>query len=274
MYFKPTGPLTMGGVLTASWRLGRVSFRASWPLALLAATQSVVLAAWLHQPTRVLTSVWTEAMLNLDLPALNASGREFVRVAGGPVCIGVLVSALLFAAMMVAPLALAAGERAPGAMKALGVAVRALHWIVLGSALTLLLVGLGLVLLLIPGLYWCGRVQLWLVPVLAEGANASRAIGRSWQLTRGHWWRVSTLLSVALTLVGVVGAAGAWIGAELGGRAAPFLRSDAAPPWVLATLMANASCVLTLPYLAAILVVIYDDLEVHAMLAEARRAVR
>jgi hypothetical protein len=113
------------------------------------------------------------------------------------------------------------------------------------------------------GLYWGGRVPLWLVPVLAEDASATRAIGRSWQLTRGHWWRVSTLLSVALTLVCLGWAAGSWIGSELG--------SHAAPAWLLATLLANASCVFSLPYLAALLVVLYDDLEMHAMLADARQ---
>ncbi|HXN10958.1 MAG TPA: hypothetical protein VN859_06920, partial [Steroidobacteraceae bacterium] len=67
-------------------------------------------------------------------------------------------------------------------------------------------------------------------------------------------------------------AAGTWIGAELGGHAAPFLRSEVAPAWLLATLLANASCVFSLPYLAAVLVVLYDDLEMHAMLANARVA--
>jgi hypothetical protein len=272
MYFKPTGPLTMGGVFTASWRLCRLSFRQCRPLALLAAAQSVLLALWLQQPTRVFTSVWKDALLRLDLPALDASGVQFVRAAGGPVCISVLLCALLLAAMMVPPLALAAGERAVGALQALRAAAYRLHRLVLGSVLTVLLVGSGLVLLLVPGVYWFGRVQLWFVPVLAEDASAPRAIGRSWELTRGHWWRVSTLLSVALALVCVGWAAGAWIGTELGARAAPWLRAGVDPAWLLATLLANASCVVTLPYLCAMLVVLYDDLEMRAMLADARRA--
>jgi hypothetical protein len=270
MYFKPTGPLTMGGVLAASWRLYRVTFRQTWPLALLFALQSTLFALWLLLPTRVLTAVWTDAMLSLDVVALEASALQFVRAARGPAALGILLCTLLIAAMMVAPLALAAGEDVVGAMKALAVAARRLHWIVLGCVLTLLLTVIGLVLLLVPGIYWCGRVQLWLVPVLAEGASAPRAIGRSWELTRAHWWRVSTLLSVALMVIGVGYAGGAWIGAQLGARAAPLLRPDLAPEWTLATLLANAAYVYTLPYLAALLVVVYDDLEMHAMLAGAR----
>ena len=165
---------------------------------------------------------------------------------------------------------MAAGAPAVGAISALWLAVRRLPWLVLGSVLTLLLVGGGLVLLLIPGLYWWGRVQLWLVPVLAEGAHAPRAIGRSWELTRGHWWRVSTLVSIPLTVLWLGSASGAWIGAELGDIAAPMLPAPVASAWMLASLIANATRVFTLPYLAAVLVVVYDDLEVHAMLANAR----
>jgi hypothetical protein len=210
----------MGGVLAASWRLYRLSFRHCWLLALLAAAQSALLAASLLQPTRALTSVWNDAILNMDLHALHASGIQFARATGGPVIASALLSVLLLAAIMVAPLALAAGAPAVGAISALWLAVRRLPWLVLGSVLTLLLVGGGLVLLLIPGLYWWGRVQLWLVPVLAEGAHAPRAIGRSWELTRGHWWRVSTLVSIPLTVLWLGSASGAWIGAELGDLAA------------------------------------------------------
>jgi hypothetical protein len=267
MYFRPTGPLTMGGVLAASWRLYYLSFRHCALLALLAAMQSALLAAWLLQPIGALTALWSEATLNMDLRALHTSGIQFARMTGGPVVASALVSTLLLAAMMVAPLALAAGAPVPGTIRALGFALRRVPWIVLGYALTLLLIGSGLVLLLLPGLYCWGRVQLWLVPVLAEDASATGAIGRSWRLTRGHWWRVSTLLSVALALLWLGSVFGAWIGAELGALAAPLLPAAAAPAWILASLIGNASRVFTLPFLAAMLVVIYDDLEVHALLA-------
>jgi hypothetical protein len=271
MYFKPTGPLTPGGVLAASWRLYLHAFRDCRWLALLYALQSALLAAWLLQPVRRFDAVSLDAMSNLDLPALNASALQFARAAAGPACISLLVSAVLFAAMMIAPLAYAAGASRVGPLRALRLAARRVHWILLGTALTTLMV-VGGMLLLVPGLYWSGRVTMWLVPVLAEDASAVRAIGRSWELTRGHWWRVSTLLSVALTLVGLGWAAGSWIGTELGGHAAPLLRPDASPAWLLATLLANASCVFSLPYVAALLVVLYDDLEMHAMLAHARLA--
>jgi hypothetical protein len=270
MYFKPTGPLTLGGVLAASWRLCALAFRDCRALALLYALQSALLAAWLLRPVRRFHAVSLDAMSNLDVPALNASALQFARAATVPACVSLLVSTLLFAAMMIAPLARAAGAPTVGPLRALLLVARRAHWIVLGTALTTLMI-VGGMLLLVPGLYWSGRVPMWLVPVLAEDASASRAIGRSWALTRGHWWRVSTLLSVALTLVGLGWAAGTWIGAELGGLAAPLLRTDASAAWLLSTLLANASCVFSLPYAAAVLVVLYDDLEMRAMLANARQ---
>jgi hypothetical protein len=85
---------------------------------------------------------------------------------------------------------------------------------------------------------------------------------------------VSTLLSLALALICLGATCGAWIGAALGGLVAPFLRAGLAPAWLLATLIGTATLVPTLPYLAAMLVVLYDDLEMHAMLASARMAQR
>jgi hypothetical protein len=274
MYFKPTGPLTMGGVLAASWRLYRLSFRYCRLLALPAALPAALLMLTVARWTRALTSVWTDAMLNINVRALYARGIPFARAIGEPALASALLWALLLAAMMVTPLALAAGEPAVGAISALGVATRRLHWIALGVALTLLMTFGGLALLLFPGLFWWGRVQLWLVPVLAERASAPGAIGRSWALTRGHWWRVSTLLCIAVAVVCLGSACGVWIGAALGGLVAPALRAGVAPAWLLATLIGTASLVLTLPYLAAMLVVVYDDLEMHAMLATARMAQR
>jgi len=271
MYFKPTGPLTSGGVLTAGWRLYALAFRECRMLALVSALQSALLAAWLVEPVRRFHAASLDAMSNLDVPGLNASALQFARAAAAPAAISLLVSAFLFAAMMVAPLAHAAGEPAVGPFRALLLAARRLHWIVLGTALTTLLI-VGGMLVLIPGIYWSGRVPMWLVPVIAEGASAPRAIGRSWELTRGHWWRVSTLLSVAITLVCLGWAGGTWIGVALAGHVAPLLRSAASPAWLLGTLLANASCVFSLPYLAAVLVVLYDDLEMRAMLASARLA--
>jgi hypothetical protein len=266
--------LTAGAVLAASWRLYRASFRHSWALALLAALQSALLATWLLQPARALTAVLDGDLLNLDLQALTASGIQFVRASAGPALVSAFLSTLLFAGMLIAPLALAAGERPVGAASALGVALRRLPGLVLGSILTLLLIGAGLVLLLLPGFYWWARVQLWLVPLLGEGSSAPRAIGRSWELTRAHWWRVSTLLSVALTVVWLGSACGAWIGAALGDLAASSPHSGTSPEWTLAMLTGNATRVFTLPYLAAMLVVLYDDLGVRATLANARTAYR
>jgi hypothetical protein len=276
MYFKPTAPLTTGGVFATTWRLYRVSIRHSWPLALLAALQSALLAAWLLQPTRAFTAAWNDAMLNLDLnldlQALTLSGLQFARASAGPAILSSVVSTLLSASIIVAPLALAQGERPVGASGAFGVALRRLPGILLGSALTLLLIGAGLLLLLLPGFYWWARVQLWLVPLLGERAAAMRAIGRSWELTRDHWWRVSTLLSVAIAVVWLGTAAGGWIGAALGGLAAPVPHSGTSPEWTLGMLIGNATRVFTLPYLAAMLVVLYEDLALRAVLANARSA--
>ena len=68
-----------------------------------------------------------------------------------------------------------------------------------------LLFGFGLVLLAsipIIGLlvYWCFALPL----VVTENLGAVKALGRSWTLVRGHWWRTLLILTIATFIVLVV----------------------------------------------------------------------
>ena len=73
------------------------------------------------------------------------------------------------------------------------------------SILIGLLFGFGLVMLAsIPviGLlvYWCFALPL----VVTENLGALEALGRSWKLVRGHWWRTLLILTMATFIVLVV----------------------------------------------------------------------
>jgi uncharacterized membrane protein len=79
------------------------------------------------------------------------------------------------------------------------------------SLLTSLMVGIGLILLIVPGLYLIGRLVPAPAVMVAENRrNPIDAIGRSFALTAGHGWAILGLVVivviVALVALGVAGA--------------------------------------------------------------------
>lgn len=108
--------------------------------------------------------------------------------------------------------------------------------VVLASLLTIGLIGIGLIVFLIPGIYVACRLAFVSYLVMDEGLDPIAAVEASWRITRGHALKIFTLgfLSIfiffaglALLLVGVFPAI-MWIKASF---AALYLliTSDVAP---------------------------------------------
>jgi uncharacterized membrane protein len=78
--------------------------------------------------------------------------------------------------------------------------------IVLANLLVVAIVGIGVILLLVPGIiFWC---RLSFVPylVMDKGLDPVAAIEKSWFMTRGHGWRIfgMYLLSILLFFCGLL----------------------------------------------------------------------
>lgn len=78
--------------------------------------------------------------------------------------------------------------------------------IVLANLLVVAIVGIGFILLIVPGIiFWC---RLAFVPylVIDKGLDPVAAIEKSWFMTRGHGWRIfgMYLLSVVLFMLGLL----------------------------------------------------------------------
>ena len=65
-------------------------------------------------------------------------------------------------------------------------------------------VGVGLVLLVIPGLFLLTRWVLIVPVIVLEGRSAGEAFGRSWELVKGHSWTMFGLILVTLIGLGIV----------------------------------------------------------------------
>jgi hypothetical protein len=81
---------------------------------------------------------------------------------------------------------------------------------VLASLATGLLVLIGLVLLIVPGLYLVGRITLAPIIAMVEGLGVQASLKRSWELTEGHWFEVfaANIASAIVTPNGLLSMAG------------------------------------------------------------------
>jgi len=148
--------------------------------------------------------------------------------------------------------------RAASWRRSLGENVRRLHSIVWISFLGTFLAVLALVACIAPGvwLYFAWAVA---VPVLLmEGTKGRRALGRSFRLVRGFWWRTFAILVLGAILAGIVQSAvtAAFLGVTFS--------TDSEAVSVLANFLASVFAgILTTPFVAAVTIVLYIDLRVR-----------
>jgi hypothetical protein len=168
-----------------------------------------------------------------------------------PTLVGFLVvSPLLTAICIYALRSVAAGGR-PGAGQAIISGFEAFTPIFFAVVLAALGIALGLLLLVIPGVYLF--VRWYFVPqaVVIEGARGPEALARSSAVVRGFWWRTLGLVVVAnlaILLPGIV-------------LAAPFTAIAASTDDAVWSLVGTicAECV-TAPFAALFSTLLYYDL--------------
>jgi hypothetical protein len=136
---------------------------------------------------------------------------------------------------------------------ALGRAVSLLGRLIVISLLTSLLIGIGLVLLIVPGVILLAGLILSTVTAVLEGTpTATGAMGRSWELTRGFRGKVLLTMVVAFLFLVVPSFA-------IGGLATLLGASDSLVVLVLEALLQ----VLIYPFVYVVMTVLYYDLRVR-----------
>lgn len=78
--------------------------------------------------------------------------------------------------------------------------------IVLANLLTTILVGIGIVLLIVPGIIIACRLAFVPYLVMDQKMDAVKALEKSWQMTRGHGWTIffMGLLAIPIALGGLI----------------------------------------------------------------------
>jgi hypothetical protein len=147
--------------------------------------------------------------------------------------------------------------------------LRRLHSIIWISVLTYLLGGLALLACILPGI-WLFIAWTVAVPAfLTEEVKGRRALGRSFRLVKGFWWRTLAIIVIGTTLAGLIS------GVLTGVLAGLAFTSDSDAALVVANFFAAVIAgAITTPFIAAVTIVLYFDLRVRkegfdlALLAE------
>jgi hypothetical protein len=134
--------------------------------------------------------------------------------------------------------------------------LRSLIWLAFLHAIVL---GVGFVLCVAPGVYLYGALAVATPALLFEDARGTKALRRSRDLVKGRWGSTALAVFAAAILTAIVGAAvsGLLVGAIVGTHGSQLL-SD-----ILSVIAGTASSMVTTPFLAAVIVVLYFDLRVR-----------
>lgn len=196
------------------------------------------------------------AFMPTGAPDFEGSSTAGLALAGSGVVYGLAVI-VVYAAMILKMNADATGKEI-----ALGDAVNGalakFPMLIAGSILYVLVILLGYLLLIIPGIIVSVSLMLTIVLICAEDLNAFNALKRSHNLIWGNWWRTLILVSVISIIFSVL-----LMLLTLGITVvAPFLISgeDMSQALVVANIVSSALGGFIQPVFVAMLLVIYNDL--------------
>lgn len=121
-------------------------------------------------------------------------------------------------------------------------------------------VAIGIVLLIVPGVWLLTVWALALPAMLFERTGVFSALGRSYELVRGRFWGVLGLLVVSGLMLAL---AGLLLGGLLGGLTALAVGSSKVGGAIATVLIGVVSSVVTVPVLSTVLSVLYFDQRVR-----------
>jgi len=250
MYVRPTAPLPIGGVVDDAIKLYRESFARCWPIALagslIMGTFGIFLAIYVRNA------------------GIGLTGMALLQIYGQPPVLALYllqsVLSLAFYGALIASLnAVALGDTPLSFGEAIAIGFTRLGRAVVSGVVWWAIIVIGLILLLVPGIYFLGALCLWPVALYAEDAGAMQALQYSRDLIKGHWWRSSTILTIAVIIILVF----SMVVGLIAGVFAAISRHDVTTAQLVIQVVSIAANVFVLPMIPAVLLVMYRDLQLR-----------
>jgi hypothetical protein len=238
----------VGEILDAAIRLYRAQWKSLMAIVAIALVPITFLQAFL---TRSLATPFPSGSANVG------AGVDSTLITSGVLTV---IQLLVIQPFLTAAVAKASADVYLGHTVVVGptfrYAVSRIHSILWISILSALAVLLGLVLLIIPGIIVAIRFVFGSTVLVVEGRKGTKALGRSWQLAKGHFWKLlGTLLLaniMASVVEGILSVPGAIAFAAIGPGGWPFL-----------AIGSSLAAILTTPFTTLITVLLYFDLRIR-----------
>lgn len=191
MSLMPNEPRSIGGVLDDAIRLYRKTLTACIPIVLIGVLLATPVGLWLALRTQSLAATGDPALL-LSMFRSPSVWLAYLAM--------VLVYTAVYGALIHQINAMAHGQRlALG--EALGLGLQRLPVLLGVTILFGLAVTVGLVLLVIPGIWLWGLLQLAFMAAVVERTGVFESFGVSRRLVRGNWWRANVAIFVAFVIM-------------------------------------------------------------------------
>jgi hypothetical protein len=251
MAIQPTQPQSIGGVLDVSFQLYKASVASVWPVCLLLVLGSVPSLFFAMQAS-------TAAASGDPTAALDIFGDPRYWLA---ILLTIAISVLASGAMYLKQQAIA-NDQELGLGSALQTSLGRLLPQVLTFILYSLAVGIGFVLLLVPGFILMLSLMLcWLLVVL-ETKGPVAALTGSHRLVWGNWWRTAAILTVGFIILIVLYIAVGFL-VELLTRLVAVDGDPFTVAFVSGLIINGVLYLLATPYYAALLLSVYWDLKLR-----------
>ena len=240
-------PMGVGEILDAAIKLYRSQWKRLMAIVAIALVPITFLQVFM---TRSLGS-------SFSTPSTVPEDVDTTLIAGGVVA---LIEFLVVQPFLIAAMAKASADVYLGHPVLVGptfrFAVSRIHsilWITILSALAMLL---GFVLLIVPGVIVLVRFFFGSTVFVIEGKKGSKALGRSWRLAKGHFWKILGTFLLASIMAAIVQGILA-----LPGEAAFAAIGPAG--WPLYAIGLSLAAILTAPFTTLIAVLLYFDLRIR-----------
>jgi hypothetical protein len=139
-------------------------------------------------------------------------------------------------------------------------ALRRVHSLLWVTILGAIVAGFCLLLFVIPGVYLWVSFAVAVPVLLTEDLKGRKALGRSRRLVKGFWWRTFGVVVLGYILSGILSSA---IGALVVGITSIESNSGSFAGIVVSVVAGTVSKLLTVPFVAAFVTVLYFDLRVR-----------
>jgi hypothetical protein len=251
MAIQPNQPQGIGGVLDTAFQLYKESLATVWPIALLVAIISLL-------PSLYLLFAGIAAF---DPQAIASGDLSIYRTIFITVLISVVPSLWGASALLYKQRSIGIGEPVSNG-EAFRVALVRLLPLIGATIVYALAVGIGSLLLFVPGMILMLSLILFMALVLFENKGPIDAVVGSHRLVWGNWWRTCAIFTVTAILLIVLFVAVSFVVLIV----TPFagMASNSVVAGMVVQLVLNAAVnVLVAPFTSAVMIALYWDLKLR-----------